>query len=70
MPSSVVSHIEYMPESRELRIYYNSGAVYDYLNVPSRVYQSMKRAVSKGRFLNKEIKTRYQFRKISGSDTE
>ena len=36
----------------------------DYLKVPETVYNQMKRASSKGDFLNKEIKPNYEFEKI------
>lgn len=48
-----------------LRVGYQSGAVYDYLEVPEEVYLSMKAAFSKGTFLNRYIKGKYKFRKIA-----
>jgi KTSC domain len=64
MPSSVVAGIKYDKCSRTLRIIYVSGMMYDYKNVPEQIYTAMKTAFSKGTFLNKYIKGRYEFEKI------
>jgi hypothetical protein len=64
MPSSVVAEIKYDTCSRTLRIIYVSGMMYDYKNVPEQIYTALKTAFSKGTFLNKYIKGRYEFEKI------
>lgn len=64
MPSSVVAAIRYDVTSSTLRVVYVSGAVYDYKKVPEEVYNEMKKAFSKGEFLNKEIKPNFDFEKI------
>lgn len=68
MPSSVVAAIKYDASSGTLRIIYISGLVYDYKNVPEEVYAAMKTSFSKGEFLNKHIKGKYEFMKIEESD--
>lgn len=65
MPSSVIKYCHYHEDRRVLRVGYQSGAVYDYLEVPEEVYLSMKAAFSKGTFLNRHIKGKYKFRKIA-----
>jgi len=64
MPSSVVAAIKYDADTSTLRVVYVSGSVYDYKKVPEEVYTLMKKASSKGEFLNKEIKPNYEFEKI------
>jgi len=64
MPSSVVAAIRYNPKTSTLRIIYVSGDVYDYKDVPEKVYEEMKAATSKGTYLNKKIKTRFEFEKV------
>lgn len=64
MPSSVVATIKYDTNTSTLRVIYVSGSVYDYKNVPEKVYKEMKEAFSKGEFLNKQIKPNYTFEKI------
>lgn len=65
MPSSVVSSFSYDYASATLRVVFVSGMVYDYLNVPEKVYTAMKASASKGIFLNTKIKGHYSFKKIS-----
>jgi hypothetical protein len=64
MPSSVVAAMQYNAATSTLRIIYVSGDVYDYKNVPEKVYKEMKAYTSKGTFLNKRIKGNYDFEKI------
>jgi len=64
MPSSVVAEIKYDNVSHTLSVVYVSGLVYDYKNVPEEIYAGMKTAFSKGTFLNKYIKGKYEFKKI------
>ena len=66
MPSSVVARIEYDTLSHTLRIVYVSGMMYDYKKVPEQIYAAMKTAFSKGTFLNKYIKGKYEFDKVAG----
>jgi hypothetical protein len=64
MPSAVVAHMDYYPQSFTLRITFTSGVQYDYKNVPLFIYEAMKQARSKGIFLNKFIKGRYECKKV------
>jgi len=65
MPSSVVAAMTYDPGSSTLRVRFVSGMVYDYKNVPEKVFKQMKNAASKGTFLNQYIKGNYEFEKVS-----
>ena len=65
MPSSVVAAMKYNTATATLRIIFRSGMVYDYKNVPEKVFKAMKNAASKGIFLNTKIKGRYAFEKIN-----
>jgi hypothetical protein len=60
MPSTVIKKYEYKPDSRVLTIKFVSGAVYDYLDVPEAVYNKMRSVISKGTFLNKHIKDKFE----------
>ncbi|QQL49459.1 KTSC domain-containing protein [Mucilaginibacter ginkgonis] len=64
MPSSVVAHMDYNEQSKNLRITYTSGMVYDYKDVPQREYNQMLAAQSKGQYLNYHIKGKYKYRKV------
>ncbi|REC66564.1 KTSC domain-containing protein [Chryseobacterium flavum] len=65
MPSSVVNHYIYFPETEVLRIIYQSGAVYDYFKVSPDVVEKFGKARSKGTFLNKVIKPKFKYLRIS-----
>jgi len=64
MPSSVIASMHYDAGSSTLQIRFVSGVVYDYKNVPEKVFKAMKAATSKGTFLNTKIKGKYEFEKI------
>lgn len=68
MPSSVVAHFNYDEKTSTLRVKYISGMVYDYKNVPEKVYREMKAYQSKGSYLNDYIKGKYDFEKVDFSD--
>jgi hypothetical protein len=65
MPSTVVAHMDYNAEEHKLRITFVSGLVYNYLDVPEMMYERMKSAKSKGTFLNRHIKGKYNFEKVT-----
>jgi hypothetical protein len=64
MPSTVIADMIYDPKDRNLRIRFVSGLVYEYLNVPEKVFSSMRHAGSKGAFLNRHIKGHYKYRRV------
>jgi hypothetical protein len=66
MPSSVIAGTMYDKRSRTLRVIYVSGMIYDYKDVPEEIYTALKTAFSKGNFLNKYIKGKFEFEKVEG----
>jgi hypothetical protein len=64
MPSSVVANFSYDEKTSTLRVKYVSGMVYDYKDVPEKVYREMKAYRSKGSYLNYYIKGKYDFEKV------
>ncbi len=64
MPSTVIAHYSYDPETMLLTVTFVSGTVYEYLDVPEEMYIQMKSSFSKGIFLNKYIKNAYSYRKL------
>ena len=47
-----------------LRLRYIDGDIYDYLDVPSRVFQALLNAPSKGRFVNRHVKPHFAYRRV------
>jgi hypothetical protein len=65
MPSTVIASFSYNEETSKLTIVFVSGMVYQYKNVPAKIYQDMKGSRSKGSYFNLHIKDRFEFEKIS-----
>lgn len=59
--SSAISSIGYDERSAILEVEFSSGAVYDYLKVPERVYRDLLKAPSKGSFVSRRVRDRYRF---------
>jgi hypothetical protein len=63
--STTMRSVGYQPRSRVLEIEFDSGAVYQYLEVPVRIYEQLLRAESKGRYFNSEIREIYPYVQVS-----
>jgi hypothetical protein len=61
MPSTAIAGYEYDAVTETLTIQFVSGKVYNYQQVPQKVYKEMRATISKGIFLNRHIKGKYPF---------
>jgi len=68
MPSTVIDTFTYDPETSTLRVNFRSGYSYIYKDVPEQVYTDMKLSGAKGIFLNRNIKGKYEFEKVSNKN--
>jgi hypothetical protein len=59
--SSAISSVGYDERSSVLEVEFQSGAVYDYFDVPPKVYKALLKAPSKGNFVSRRIRDRYPF---------
>ena len=59
--STTVRSMGYQRRRKILEIEFHSGVVYQYLDVPERVYEEFRQAESKGRYFNCEIRDGYPF---------
>lgn len=48
----------------DLLVKFNSGAIYEYKDVPEEVFDALLSAESVGKYFNKEIKGKFTFRKL------
>lgn len=55
--SSNIDSVGY--ENGTLEIAFNSGSVYQYMNVPEKIYQALMSADSKGRYFYRHIRKIY-----------
>jgi len=53
--------VGYESKSQILEIEFQSGEVYQYLDVPEMVHKKLLRAESKGQYFNGEIREEYAF---------
>lgn len=62
--SSVIRGAWYLPERRQLDLLFTSGRRYIYSDVPMTVATGLAEAESKGRFYNREIRSRFPCREV------
>ncbi|SDD31338.1 KTSC domain-containing protein [Actinokineospora iranica] len=63
--SSTVASVGYDATRRILEVEFRNGGVYQYLDVPKKVYWQFVSAKSPGTYLNGEIKDAYDTRKVT-----
>ena len=59
--SSAISSIGYDERSSVLEVEFESGVVYDYFDVPPKVYADLLSSSSKGQFVSRRIRDRFPF---------
>ena len=62
--SSNIASVGYDQLDGIMEIEFNSGAIYQYENVPIRVYDVMMKADSVGKYFNAHIKSKYSYRRV------
>ncbi|SHN73563.1 KTSC domain-containing protein [Bradyrhizobium erythrophlei] len=62
--STNIAEVGYDPNSRTLEVLFNSGAVYQYFDVPQQIYNDLMQAPSKGGFVNANVKGHYRYARI------
>jgi KTSC domain len=59
------SNIEtFAHEAGNMRVCFKNGTIYDYFEVPVKVFEEMKKAESKGKFLNANLRGKYRTQKL------
>jgi len=61
--SSNIEAIGYDDDAQELHVQFLGGGNYIYYDVPRNIFDELMNASSKGSFLNREVKSVYQFTK-------
>ena len=62
--SSNLKSVGYDQSSNTLEIEFHSGRVYQYYNVPKRIYQELMAASSHGKYHHRRIKDSYRYSRI------
>jgi lysyl-tRNA synthetase class 2 len=63
MPSSVIRGYRYDPAHSRLDIEFVSGEAYSYFDVPEVTVAGLKGAFSKGRYFQRHIRDRFDYRR-------
>jgi len=62
--SSAISSVGYDRKAKTLELEFSSGGVYDYYEVPPKVYAELMSAESKGRFISERIRGQYRSERV------
>lgn len=62
--SSNLKSAKYNTETQLLEIKFNNNSVYEYQNVPWKIFTKFRLADSQGRFFNTDISRNYSYKKI------
>jgi hypothetical protein len=62
--SSQVKTVRYFDAEQILEIEYVSNKTYQYFGVPESVYEGCLTATSIGKYVNSEVKTKYEYKQI------
>ncbi len=68
--SSNVEKVGYDTQGEQLYVQFKGGSLYEYQGVPLTVYTALLEAESKGKFLNKYMKSVYPYQKVGGKSNE
>ncbi|MCC0179173.1 lysine--tRNA ligase [Waterburya agarophytonicola K14] len=59
--SNVIKDFDYDEDQQKLRITFNNGNVYQYSDVPEKIYQELKETSSVGQYFNSQIKDKFGY---------
>lgn len=62
--SSNISEVGYDPGSSTLEVVFTNGRVYQYFDVPERLYDDLIQSSSAGQYFNREIRGFYRFARV------
>ncbi len=63
--SSGIKWIRYDADQRTLDVAYSSSGEYRYFDVGREVYEWLRRAQSKGKFVNRLVKEKYRYERLT-----
>ena len=68
--SGAIAKFAYALGTRRLVIFFKSGSVYEYQDVPRTVFDGFRAARSKGEFFRSAIRTQFASQRLSPSEVE
>jgi len=64
MESTTMRSAGYDQKDQILEVEFQSGMIYQYLDIPPAIYKEFLESVSKGRYFNSEIRDTYEFVRV------
>jgi len=65
MPSTVIKGYRYNEDKNILTVTFITDRIYNYKNVPEKIYNQFSKATSKGRYFNFNIRDKFEFEEIN-----
>ncbi|HEY4195722.1 MAG TPA: KTSC domain-containing protein, partial [Mucilaginibacter sp.] len=65
MSSAVIADYQYNATSQILKVRYHSGKIYQYLDVPEKVFKEMRSTMVKTIWFNRHNQRKYSFREVT-----
>jgi hypothetical protein len=63
--STNIDSVGYNADTQTLTVKFKvSGQIYEYLNVPQTLYESLMTAESKGKYINDNIRSQFTYRRV------
>ena len=62
--STNLKRVSYGEKTHDMLIQFQSGAVYQYRDVPGNISQGLLQADSPGTFFNKNVRNRYTYKRV------
>lgn len=62
--SSNLKRTEYDTETENMLVEFNNGQIYEYSNVPHKIYTQFRMSESQGKFFSSEIAKKFKYKKI------
>ena len=62
--SSNLKRVSYNSRSHEMLIQFQSGAVYQYWDVPGNISQGLIQSDSPGKFFNQNVRNRFNYKRV------
>lgn len=62
--SKQLSSAIYFKQENKMQVCFTNGSVYEYTSVPESIFDGLKTAESAGKYLNSEVKGKYEYSRI------
>jgi hypothetical protein len=67
--STTLKCVSYSSDQHLLTVEFHSGKIYEYLDVPTQIYQELLQASSKGRYFNFHIRNHFRTQEVRAVGT-